>query len=129
MQRLGGAILIASLASWGIAVAEPMTLVKGRLIFPSDSMPAQKVRAVSTSTRKRLCTMTEEGDEVFAMRLPPGRYFFSAEANGIKAWMTTFNRECKWPVLSMKFEPLQWWSMGETASVAFALVTGILNQT
>jgi hypothetical protein len=100
MRRLGGVILLTSMVSWGSAAAEPMTLVKGRLIYPSDYMPAQIVCAVSTSNRKRLCTKTKEGDRGFAMRLPPGRYFISAEANGVKAWMTTFNGECGDPCAS-----------------------------
>jgi hypothetical protein len=60
-----------------------MTLVKGRLIYPSDYMSAQIVCAVSASNRRRLCTKSKEGDSGFVMRLPPGRYFFSAEANGV----------------------------------------------
>jgi hypothetical protein len=94
MRRAGGFTLLFPVITMASAVAEPITLVKGRLIYPSDYMPAQLVCAVSTSTRMRLCTKTKEGDRGFAMRLPPGRYFFSAETNGVKAWMTTFNGEC-----------------------------------
>lgn len=100
MRRFLGVILSASVVGWGIATSEQMTLVKGRLIYPSDYMPAQIVCAVSVSNRKRLCTKTKEGDKGFAMRLPPGRYFFSAEANGVKAWMTSLNGECGAPCAS-----------------------------
>lgn len=100
MRCLSGVFLLTTMGSWHSASAEPMTLVKGRLIYPSDYVPAQIVCAVSTSNRKRLCTKTREGDKRFVIRLPPGRYFISAEANGIKAWMTTFNGECGAPCAS-----------------------------
>lgn len=100
IRRLAEFTLSASMVSLGSATAEPMTLVKGRLIYPSDYMPAQIVCAVSASNRRSLCTKTKEGDSGFVMRLPPGRYFFYAEANGVKAWMTTFNIECGAPCAS-----------------------------
>ena len=50
MRRAGGFTLLFPVITMVSAVAEPMTLVKGRLIYPSDYMPAQLVCAVSTST-------------------------------------------------------------------------------
>jgi len=68
--------------------------VSGRLIFPSDWLPPQVVCAVPVDGGNRLCTRVREGQDRFNMQIPVGRYYFSSEYRGQKAWYTTFDNEC-----------------------------------
>jgi hypothetical protein len=76
------------------SVAQSRGNVSGKLIYPSDWFPPQVVCAVPVDGGNRFCTKVREGQSSFSMQLPAGRYYFSSEYNGVKAWYTTFDNDC-----------------------------------
>lgn len=105
--------------------------VTGKLIYPSEDMPAMLVCAVTIDSQKRFCVKTVENQFTFSMEIPPNDYIFSAETSNnpdYKAWMTSFNIDCGTPcgdnpihVLKVKVErntvseicPCDWYTKKE----------------
>lgn len=73
------------------------TWVSGRLIYPSEFMPGQKVCAVSVSDEREVCTYTRPDETKFRLFLPTGDYFFYAQVEENRAWFTSFDLECGYP--------------------------------
>lgn len=76
------------------SLAQTRGNVSGKLIYPSDWLPPQLVCAVPVDGGNRLCTRVKEGQNTFNIRVPVGRYYFSSEYKGSKAWLTTYDTEC-----------------------------------
>lgn len=100
-KSIGIGLSLISTLSFNYSVnAGFMVMVKGNLIYPSDYLPAMVVCAVNINSKKRYCIKTKEEQSTFSMKIPSGKYLFSAETEDFpdkKAWMTNFNIECGYP--------------------------------
>lgn len=100
LTKIGLISLILSFPFNSSLNAQELSTVQGKLIYPSDYLPAMLVCAVNLNSRQRFCIKTEEEDSTFLMKIPQGEYIFSAEKiddTTMKAWMTNFNIECGKP--------------------------------
>jgi len=62
--------------------------ISGNLIYPSDSMPGQRVCAVSVTGSEQRCTRTSDGEKRFSIFVPTGDYLVYSEYSGEKTWAT-----------------------------------------
>jgi hypothetical protein len=101
--------------------SQELSQIEGKLIYPSDYLPAMLVCAVNLNSRQRFCIKTEEKDSKFVMKIPYGKYIFSAENiedSTRKAWMTNFNIECGQPCANNPIQVL-------TINVNNSVISGI----
>lgn len=101
--------------------SQELSQIEGKLIYPSDYLPAMLICAVNLNSRQRFCIKTEEEDSTFVMKIPYGKYLFSAENikdSTMKAWMTNFNVECGQPCADNPIHVL-------TVNINNSLISGI----
>jgi hypothetical protein len=69
-------------------LAEAPFRISGRLIYPSDYMPGQKICALSITGLEQRCTKTSDGETKYSIFVPAGDYVVYSETSGEKTWAT-----------------------------------------
>ena len=105
--------------------------ISGKLSYPSESIPAQRVCAIDLKGDKEYCQQTQQGDAAYAIVAPAGAYWVYAaladDTTGKRAYYSEFvrcglNAECKdhTPVeVAVEAEkiaaadPQDWYAMGQ----------------